>query len=284
MVAIRRFGSLDLQQQWLPGLAAGQSVGAFALTEPAIGSDPAHLTTTARQDGSDWVLSGEKKWITNGGVADVVIVWAQTTNGIRGFAVPADSPGMHMTPIRHKRSLRASVTSQLELREVRVPQSACLEGARGIRAALSCLNEARFGIIFGALGAAADCLATATAYARNREQFGRPIAGFQLTQQKLVDMGIALGNGLLLALHLAQAKDRGDCSAQQISVGKLHSTRAAVDIARQSRSILGANGTTADFSVMRHMANLESVLTYEGTAEMHTLVVGQAMTGLPAFR
>ncbi len=284
MFAIHEFGSEEQKQEWLPRLATGEALGCFGLTEADFGSNPAAMRTTARRDGVDWVLNGSKMWITNGNVADVAVVWAQTDDGIRGFVVPMATPGVTANLIHQKLSLRASVTSELVFDSVRLPADAMLPGARGLRGPLSCLNEARFGIVFGTLGAGRDCLQTAIDYAISRIQFDRPIAGFQLTQQKLADMAVQLGNGMLLAIHLGRLKDAGVVRPEQISVGKLNNARTALGIARESRSILGANGVTLEYPVIRHMNNLESVFTYEGTNEMHTLVVGEALTGIPAYR
>jgi glutaryl-CoA dehydrogenase len=284
MFAIHRFGSEEQKQQWLPRMAAGEALGCFGLTEPDFGSNPAGMRTSARRDGGDWVLSGTKMWITNGSVADVAVVWARTDDGIRGFLVPADSPGFSAPEIKHKLSLRASVTAELVLEDVRLPDSAMLPEARGLSGPLSCLGEARFGIVFGALGAARDCLETAIDYACSREVFDKPLAAFQLTQAKLADMALELGKGQLLALHLGRLKDRHELRAEQVSLGKLNSVREAIAIARECRTILGANGITLEYPVLRHANNLESVLTYEGTSEMHQLVIGQALTGESAFR
>lgn len=284
MYAIHAYGSEEHRTEWLPQMASGAAIGCFGLTEPDFGSDPAGMRTSAKRDGGDWVLNGAKTWITNGSVADVAVVWAQTDEGIRGFVVPTDTAGFTANTIKQKMSLRASVTSELVLDDVRLPASAVLPGVRGLRGPLGCLSEARFGIVFGALGAARDCLLTALEYAGSREQFGRPIAGFQLTQAKLADMTLEYGKGMLLALHLARLKDAGDLSAQQVSLGKLNNVREAIAIARECRTILGASGITLEYPVMRHANNVESVLTYEGTSEMHSLVIGQALTGLSAFR
>jgi glutaryl-CoA dehydrogenase len=284
MYAIHRYGSDDQKEQWLPQMAAGEAIGCFGLTEPDFGSNPSGMRTWAKRDGGDWVLSGTKMWITNGGVADVAVVWAQTDDGIRGFVVPTDSTGFTANPVRHKLSLRASVTSELVLDGVRLPASAMLPGAAGLGGPLGCLNEARFGIIFGVLGAARDCLEVAVSYALSREQFDRPIAGFQLTQEKLANMALELQKGYLLALHLGRLKDSGRATPQMVSVGKLNNVREALDIARQARTILGGNGITLEYPVLRHANNLESVLTYEGTSEIHLLTIGQALTGLSAFR
>jgi glutaryl-CoA dehydrogenase len=284
MFAIHRFGSDEQRETWLPRMAAGDLIGCFGLTEADHGSDPAGMRTHARCDGSDWILDGSKMWITNGAVADVAIVWAQTDDGVRGFVVPTDTPGFSAGLVHHKVSLRASVTSELVLDGVRLPDDAVLPGVTGLKGPLSCLNEARFGIAFGAMGAARDCLETALDYAMNREQFGQPIAGFQLTQRKLVDMTAELDKGMLLALHLGRLKDAGTITPAQVSLGKLNNAREALKIARECRSILGGSGITLEYPVIRHMNNLESVVTYEGTNEMHTLVVGQALTGISAFR
>ncbi len=284
MFALHAFGSDELKEQWLPDMAAGRKIGCFGLTEPDFGSDPAGMRTRATRSGDDWIINGTKMWITNGSVADIAIVWARTDEGIRGFAVPTDTPGFTAHTIASKMSLRASVTSELVLDDVRLPDSARLPGATSLRAPLSCLNEARFGIVFGSIGAARDCLETALTYAQSRNQFDRPIAGFQLTQQKLADMTLEYGKGFLLALHLGRAKDADGLLPEQVSLGKLNNVREAIGIARTARTILGASGITGEYPVMRHANNLESVLTYEGTSEMHTLMIGQALTGTAAFR
>ena len=284
MFAIHRFGSDEQRERWLPDMARGAAIGCFGLTEADAGSNPASMRTRARKAGADWVLDGSKMWITNGSVADVAIVWAQTDDGIRGFVVPTDSPGFQANVVHHKVSLRASVTSELVFRELRLPGDAVLPDVTGLKGPLSCLNEARFGIAFGTMGAARECLETALRYSKEREQFDKPIAAFQLTQQKLVDMTLELDKGMLLALHLGRLKDAGKITPEQISVGKLNNARQALAIARECRSILGGNGITLEYPVIRHMNNLESVFTYEGTNEMHTLVIGQALTGIPAFR
>ncbi|WP_243789066.1 acyl-CoA dehydrogenase family protein [Saccharopolyspora gloriosae] len=284
MYGIWRWGSEEHKQQWLPRMAAGEAIGCFGLTEPDHGSDPASMTTRARRDGSDWVLDGRKMWITNGSIADVAVVWAQTEDGVRGFVVPTDTPGFSAPELKKKLSLRASVTSELVLDGVRLPDSAALPEAIGLRGPLSCLNEARYGIVWGANGAARDCLETVLDYAGSREQFGKPLAGFQLTQQKLADMAVRVQNGRLLALHLGKRKDAGTLLPQQVSFGKLDNVRGALEVARTSRTILGANGISLEYPVIRHMTNLESVLTYEGTSEMHALTIGQALTGTAAFR
>ncbi|MGA8979231.1 MAG: acyl-CoA dehydrogenase family protein [Pedococcus sp.] len=288
MFAIHRWGTEAHKERWLPAMAAGEAIGCFGLTEPDHGSDPASMRTRARRDGDDWVLDGSKMWITNGSVADVAVVWARVevdgVDEIRGFVVPTDSPGFSAPQIKHKMSLRASVTSELVLDGVRLPGDAVFPEARGLKGPLSCLSEARYGIVWGSLGAARSSLDTARRYSMQREQFGRPLAGFQLTQQKLADMAVELVKGQLLALHLGRRKDAGTLRPEQVSLGKLNNIREALDICRTSRTILGANGISLEYPVIRHMNNLESVLTYEGTVEMHTLVIGQAMTGEQAFR
>ena len=284
MYAIHAFGSEEQKTEWLPRMAAGEAIGCFGLTEPDFGSNPSGMRTAAKRDGDDWVLNGTKMWITNGTVADVAVVWAQTDGGIRGFVVPTSTPGFTAREIHKKLSLRASVTAELILEDVRLPASAVLPEVKGLRGPLSCLNEARFGIAFGTIGAARDCLETAISYSIDREQFDKPIAGFQLTQKKLADMALELDKGYLLALHLGRLKDKHVVRPEQISVGKLNNAREALAIARECRSILGGNGITLEYPIIRHMNNLESVFTYEGTNEMHTLVVGEALTGLAAYR
>ncbi|MGW4501751.1 acyl-CoA dehydrogenase family protein [Micromonospora sp. NPDC004336] len=283
MYAIWRYGSEEQKQRWLPAMATGEAIGCFGLTEPDHGSDPASMTTRARRDGDDWVLTGAKMWITNAPIADVGVIWARTDDGVRGFAVPMDTPGVTAREIRRKMSLRASVTGEVVLDDVRLPADARLPEAVGLKAPLSCLTEARHGIVWGALGAARDCLETALDYATTRTQFGRPLAGFQLTQAKLADMAVELNKGALLALHLGRLADAGRLRPDQVSVGKLNNVREALAIARQCRTILGANGVSGEYPIMRHANNLESVLTYEGTSEIHQLVVGQRLTGLSAF-
>ncbi|MGW5109355.1 acyl-CoA dehydrogenase family protein [Nocardia sp. NPDC004123] len=288
MTAIHKYGSEEQKLRWLPEMAAGRVIGCFGLTEPDFGSNPGGMRTRARRDGDDWILDGSKMWITNGSVADVAVVWAQSREGerdvIRGFVIPTDTPGFSAREMKHKLSLRASITAELSLDGVRLPAVALLPEARGLRAPLGCLSEARFGIIFGALGAARDCLSATIEYARTREVFDKPLAAYQLTQAKLADMALELGKGELLALHLGRLKDRHEISNEQISAGKLNSTREAIKIARECRTILGANGITLEYPVLRHANNLESVLTYEGTAEVHQLVLGEALTGAKAFR
>jgi glutaryl-CoA dehydrogenase len=284
MYAIHAYGSEEHKQEWLPGMAAGEAIGCFGLTEPDSGSDPGSMRTRARRDGDDWILDGTKMWITNGGFADVAVVWARAEEGVRGFVVPRGTPGFTTRNIERKLSLRASVTSELILDGVRLPADAMLPGARGLAGPLGCLSEARYGIVWGALGAARTCWEAAREHALTREQFGRPIAAFQLTQAKLVDTAVEWNKGALLALHLAGLKDAGRITPEQISLGKLNNVREALEICRTARTILGASGITLDYPVLRHMNNLESVLTYEGTSEVHTLVLGQALTGHAAFR
>ncbi|MFF5250202.1 acyl-CoA dehydrogenase family protein [Streptosporangium sp. NPDC000095] len=285
MFPIWKYGSDEQKDEWLPRMAAGEAIGCFGLTEPDQGSDPAGMRTHAKQDPSgDWILNGSKMWITNGSVADVAVVWARTEDGVRGFVVPTDTPGFSAPEIHRKMSLRASVTSSLYFDDVRLPASAVLPGVRGLKGPLSCLSEARFGIVWGVVGAARACLESAVDYSTSRVQFGRPIGGFQLTQEKLAWMYVGVGQSQLTALHLGRLKDEGTLTPHQVSFGKLANVRAALDIARQARSILGGNGITLEYPVIRHMNNLESVLTYEGTQEIHTLVLGEALTGIPAYR
>jgi glutaryl-CoA dehydrogenase len=283
MFPIHRYGSEEQKREWLPRMARGEVIGCFGLTEPDAGSDPASMRTHARRDGGDWVLSGTKMWITNGAIADLAVVWARTDEGIRGFLVPKGTPGFSARDVGRKLSLRASVTSELVLDDVRLPDEMVLPGVVGMKGPLSCLNEARFGIVWGAMGAARTCLETALEYARTRVQFGKPIGAFQLTQRKLADMAVELAKGTLLALHIGRLKDQGVARPEHVSMGKLNNVREALRIAREARSILGANGITLEYPVMRHMANLESVYTYEGTNEVHTLILGRALTGLDAF-
>ncbi|MET8524870.1 acyl-CoA dehydrogenase family protein [Micromonospora sp. NPDC005172] len=283
MYAIWRYGSEEQKQRWLPSMATGESIGCFGLTEPDHGSDPASMATRARRDGDDWVLTGGKMWITNAPIADVAVIWARTDDGVRGFAVPMDTPGVTAREIRRKMSLRASLTGEIVLDDVRLPADAQLPEAVGLKAPLSCLTEARHGIVWGAVGVARDCLETTLAYATTRTQFGRPLAGFQLTQAKLADMAVELVKAQLLALHLGRLADAGRLRPDQVSVGKLNNVREALAIARQCRTILGANGVSGEYPVLRHANNLESVLTYEGTSEIHQLIVGQRLTGLSAF-
>jgi glutaryl-CoA dehydrogenase len=283
MYAIHAFGSEEHRAEWLPRLQSGEAIGCFGLSEPDSGSDPGSMRTFARRDGEDWVLSGTKMWITNGSCSDVAIVWANTDDGIRGFVVPCDSPGFSAPDIHKKMSLRASVTSELVMDEVRLPAGAVLPGVEGLRGPLSCLNEARFGIIWGVMGAARACFESSLNYAKTRIQFDRPIASFQLIQKKLADMALELNKGTLLAYHLGRMKEAGRLRPQHVSVGKLNNTRAALEIARTSRGIHGANGITLEYPIMRHMTNLESVITYEGTEEVHTLVIGETLTGIRAY-
>ena len=284
MYAIWKYGSEEQKTEWLPRMAAGEAIGCFGLTEPDFGSNPGGMRTNARRDGDDWVLNGSKMWITNGSVADVAVVWARTDDGVRGFAVPTDTPGFSAPEITRKMSLRASVTSELILADVRLPASAMLPEARGLSGPLGCLNEARFGIIFGAMGAARDCLETALDYAAERQVFDKPLSAYQLTQAKFADMAVELNKGILLAVHLGRLKEKGALRPEQVSVGKLNNVREAIAIARECRTILAANGISGEYPVMRHANNLESVLTYEGTSEVHQLVIGQALTGQSAFR
>ena len=284
MFPIWEFGSEEQKQTWLPGMAAGEILGCFGLTEPDSGSDPSSMRTSARREGSDWVISGTKMWITNGNVADLAIIWARTDEGIKGFIVPTESKGFTANLIHRKASLRASVTSELVLDDVRVPGDFVLPGVSSMRGPLSCLSEARFGILFGVMGAARACYESALEYSKSRVQFGVPIASFQLTQQKLVEMMVTVSRGTLLALHLGRMKDEGRITPELVSFGKFDNVRNALEVARTARSVLGANGITLEYPAIRHMANLETVLTYEGTNEIHTLILGQAITGLAAFK
>ncbi|HZK59845.1 MAG TPA: acyl-CoA dehydrogenase family protein [Cryobacterium sp.] len=283
MSAIHKYGTEEQKQQWLPGMAAGDLIGCFALTEPRGGSDPAGMLTTAHRDGDDWVIEGSKRWIGLASIADVAVVWAHTEDGVRGFLVPTGTPGFTATPIDGKLSMRASIQCDILLEGVRVPAEALLPGARGLSGPFGCLNEARYGIVWGAMGAARSCLDAAIARSRTREVFGKPIGANQLIQAKLADMLVEYEKGVLLALHLGRLKERGALTPAQISVGKLNSVREAIQIAREARAILGGDGITSEFPVMRHLANLESVRTYEGTDEIHQLVLGRELTGLNAF-
>ena len=284
MFAIHRWGSEEQKQEWLPRMAAGEALGCFGLTEPDSGSDPGSMRTRARRDGSDWILHGQKMWITNGSVAEVAVVWARTDDGVRGFLVPRGTPGFTTADIHRKLSLRASVTSELLLDDVRLPAGAMLPEATSLRGPLACLSEARYGIVWGAAGAARACFEAALSYAGERMQFGRPIASFQLQQQKLATMALEVNRATLLALHLGRMKDAGVLRPEQVSMGKLGNVNAALEVARTARQVLGANGVTLEYPVIRHMNNLESVVTYEGTADVHALVIGQALTGIQAFR
>ena len=284
MYPIWKYGSEEQKTEWLPRMAAGEAIGCFGLTEPDHGSDPAGMRTFARQDGNDWVLSGSKMWITNGSVADIAVVWARTDGGIRGFLVPRGTNGFSARDIHKKMSLRASITSELTFDEVRLPGDAVLPGVTGLKGPLSCLTEARFGILWGVTGAARSCLESAVEYARTREQFGKPIGAFQLTQGKLAWMASSLYQAQLLALHLGRLKESGPLNPVQVSIGKMSNVRTAIDIAREARTILGASGVTLEYSPIRHANNLEAVLTYEGTEEIHTLAIGQALTGISAYR
>ena len=283
MFPIWAFGTEEQKQEWLPRMAAGEVIGCFGLTEADAGSDPLRMKTHARRDGDEWVLNGSKMWITNGGIAAVAIVWAHTDDGICGFIVPTDTKGFTANDIHKKLSLRASITSELLFDDVRLPSHSLLTGVSGLRGPLSCLSEARFGIAFGAVGAARACYEAALSYAKERDQFGGPIGRFQLTQRKLVDMLVGVNRGALLALHLGRMKDEGTLDPTHVSFGKFDNVRMALDVAREARSVLGANGITLEYPVMRHMNNLESLSTYEGTNEIHTLVLGKAITGLDAF-
>ncbi|CAM3800628.1 acyl-CoA dehydrogenase family protein [Nocardiopsis rhodophaea] len=284
MTAIHKFGSEEQKNHWLPRMAAGEVIGCFGLTEPDSGSDPGSMRTRARRDGSDWVLDGTKMWITNGSIADLAIVWAATDEGIRGFAVPTDTPGFSANLVHKKLSLRASITSELVLDGVRLPGDALLPGSTGLGSPLSCLNEARYGIVWGAAGAARACYEAALEYATTREQFGHPIAGFQLTQRKLADMLVDVNQAGLTAMQIGRLKDRGQCHRNHVSFGKFACVAAAQRVASTARSIHGANGITLEYPVLRHMLNLETVATYEGTEEIHALSLGQAVTGISAFR
>ncbi|MCW2134341.1 acyl-CoA dehydrogenase family protein [Arthrobacter sp. VKM Ac-2550] len=284
MSAIYKHGSEAQKQEWLPQMAAGEAIGCFGLTEPTAGSDPSSMKTFARRDGEDWILNGSKRWIGLASVAKVAIIWAQTDEGVRGFVVPTETAGFKATPIEPKLSMRASIQCDIELTDVRLPADAVLPDAKGLRGPFECLNEARYGIIWGAMGAARDAWQAAVDYSKERLQFDKPLAGYQLTQEKLVNMALEINKGFLLALHLGRLKDAGQLQPHQISVGKLNNCREAIEIARECRSILGGNGITLDYSPLRHANNLESVRTYEGTDEVHTLILGQKITGLPAFR
>lgn len=284
MTAIHAFGTEEQKQEWLPRMATGEAIGCFGLTEPNAGSDPASMQTLARRDGDDWVITGSKRWIGLASIADIAVIWAQTDAGIRGFLVPTGERGFTATPIGQKLSMRASIQCDIALEEVRVPASAILPGAEGLRGPFTCLNQARYGIVWGVMGAALDSYRAALAYVRDREVFGKPVAAYQLTQQKLVDMALEIDKGYLLALQLGRLKDAGQLQPHQISVGKLNNCREAIAIAREARAMLGGNGVTLEYSPLRHANNLESVRTYEGTDDVHTLILGNAITGIPAFR
>jgi glutaryl-CoA dehydrogenase len=285
MYSIWKWGSEEQKERWLPAMHAGEAIGCFGLTEPDAGSDPGSMRTTARRDGSDWILNGAKMWITNGTIADIATVWARTEDGrINGFLVEKDMPGFSAPEIKKKLSLRASVTSELVLQDVRVPEASRFPDVDTLRGPLSCLNEARYGIVWGAVGAGRACFEAALEYAKDRIVFEKPIAGYQLTQQKLAEMALELNRGLLVALHIGRMKDDGTLRQEHVSLGKMGNVRGAIEVARQARTILGANGVTLEYPVIRHVNNLESVLTYEGTHEVHTLVVGGALTGENAFR
>ncbi|MHA7141209.1 MULTISPECIES: acyl-CoA dehydrogenase family protein [unclassified Arthrobacter] len=284
MSAIYKHGSEEQKTEWLPQMAAGTAIGAFGLTEPTAGSDPGAMQTFAKRDGSDWILNGAKRWIGLASVAKLAIIWAMTDDGVRGFVVPTDSPGFVATPIKQKLSMRASIQCDITLTDIRLPESAMLPNAKGLRGPFECLNEARYGIIWGAMGAARDSYLTALAYSQERLQFGKPLSGYQLTQEKLVNMALEINKGTLLALQLGRLKDAGTLQPYQISVGKLNNCREAIAICREARAMLGGNGVTLDYSPLRHANNLESVRTYEGTDEVHTLILGNHITGVPAFR
>jgi glutaryl-CoA dehydrogenase len=283
MSAIYKFGTEEQKERWLPPMAAGELIGCFGLTEPEAGSDPGSMTTTARKDGDGWILNGAKRWIGLASIADIAVIWARTEDGIRGFLVPTGTPGFTATPIEPKLAMRASIQCDIALTDVRVPAAAILPGAAGLRGPFACLNEARYGIIWGAMGAARDAYEAALAYALERRQFGKPIASFQLTQEKLVDMVLEIQKGVLVALHIGRMKDAGTLIPEQISFGKLNNVRTAIAIARQARTILGGNGVALEYSPMRHASNLEGVRTYEGTDEIHILIMGRAITGIAAF-
>lgn len=284
MSAIAKHGSEEQKNEWLPKMAAGAMIGCFGLTEPSGGSDPGSMLTFARRDGDDWILNGSKRWIGLASVAQVAIIWAMTDDGVRGFVVPTDTPGFKATPITQKLSMRASIQCDVELDDIRLPGTALLPHAKGLRGPFECLNEARYGIIWGAMGAARDSYFAALDYSRERLQFGKPLAGYQLTQQKLVDMALEINKGMLIALQVGRLKDAGTLQPHQISVGKLNNCREAIGICREARAMLGGNGVTLDHSPLRHANNLESVRTYEGTDEVHTLILGNHITGIPAFR
>ncbi|QEP06302.1 acyl-CoA dehydrogenase family protein [Glutamicibacter sp. ZJUTW] len=284
MSAIHKHGSEEQKQEWLPKMAAGEAIGCFGLTEPTAGSDPSSMKTFARRDGDDWVINGSKRWIGLANVAQVAVIWAQTDEGIRGFVVPTSTPGFTATPIEQKLSMRASIQCDIDMVDVRLPGTAVLPEVKGLKGPFSCLNEARYGILWGSMGAARDAFEAALAYSQERLQFDKPLAGYQMTQQKLVDMALEINKGFLLALHIGRLKDAGNLDLHMISVGKLNNCREAIAICREARTILGGNGITLDYSPLRHANNLESVRTYEGTDEVHTLILGNKLTGVPAFR
>lgn len=284
MSAIHKHGSEEQKQEWLPKMAAGEAIGCFGLTEPTAGSDPSSMKTFARRDGDDWVINGSKRWIGLANVAQVAVIWAQTDEGIRGFVVPTSTPGFTATPIEQKLSMRASIQCDIDMVDVRLPGTAVLPEVKGLKGPFSCLNEARYGILWGSMGAARDAFEAALAYSQERLQFDKPLAGYQMTQQKLVDMALEINKGFLLALHIGRLKDAGKLDLHMISVGKLNNCREAIAICREARTILGGNGITLDYSPLRHANNLESVRTYEGTDEVHTLILGNKLTGVPAFR
>lgn len=284
MSAIHKHGSAQHKEQWLEQMAAGKAIGCFGLTEPTAGSDPSSMKTFARRDGQDWVINGAKRWIGLANIAHVAVIWAQTDEGIRGFVVPTDTPGFTATPIDQKLSMRASIQCDIELVDVRLPVSAVLPNIKGLKGPFSCLNEARYGIMWGSMGAARDAFEDALVYSQHRLQFDKSLAGYQLTQHKLVDMALEINKGFLLALHLGRLKDAGNLEQHMISVGKLNNCREAIKICHEARTILGGNGITLAYSPLRHANNLESVRTYEGTDEVHTLILGNKLTGIPAFR
>jgi glutaryl-CoA dehydrogenase len=289
MFAIHRWGSEAQKEEWLPRMATGEALGCFGLTESDAGSDPGSMKTRARRERpgdeqSDWVLNGTKMWITNGTLADVAVVWAQTEDAIRGFVVPTDTRGFSAQKIQRKLSLRASVTAELAFDDLRLPADAVLPEVAGLKGPLSCLNEARYGIAWGVVGAARACLQESLSYTREREQFGKPLASFQLTQRKLAMMTVAVNNASLVAWRLGALKDAGRLTPAQVSYGKYANARAAIDVAREARTTLGGAGITLDHTIMRHMNNLETVMTYEGTEEMHLLSIGSELTGIRAFR
>ncbi|MFJ3958429.1 acyl-CoA dehydrogenase family protein [Arthrobacter sp. NPDC090010] len=284
MSAIHKHGSEEQKNEYLPRMASGEVIGCFGLTEPTAGSDPGSMQTFARREGEEWVINGSKRWIGLASIAQIAIIWAMTDDGVRGFIVPTGTPGFTATPIEPKLSMRASIQCDIELTELRLPATALLPGAKGLRGPFECLNEARYGIAWGAMGAARDSYFAALEYSQQRLQFGKPLAGYQLTQEKLVNMALEINKGLLLATQLGRLKDAGKLAPHQISVGKLNNCREAIQICRDARTVLGGNGITLEYSPLRHANNLESVRTYEGTDEVHTLVLGNHITGVAAFR